>query len=117
MNGVQHVTATRQSTSAAVRPMAPPIAAPAVGCLFCREPIEIASFVAGPPDPRLLSAACPNCGLLVSATPRTLAVWSRPGVASEGDIAARLRARRVAMGTQAILGHAGSHGLFEDQAV
>jgi hypothetical protein len=97
--------------------MSTPVAAPAVGCLFCREPIEIASFVAGPPDPRVLSAACPNCGLLVSATPTTLAVWSRPVVSSEDDIAARLRARRVAMGTRAILGSVGLSGRFEDQAV
>jgi hypothetical protein len=117
MNGVQQVTATRQSTSVADRPLSTPIAAPAVGCLFCREPIEIASFVAGPPDPRVLSAACPNCGLLVSATPATLAAWSRPVATSEKEVAARLRARRVALGTQAILGHAGLRGLFEDQAV
>jgi hypothetical protein len=117
MNGVQQVTGTRQPTCVAERPLSPPVAAPAVGCLFCREPIEIASFVAGPPDPRVLSAACPNCGLLVSATPTTLAVWSRPVATSEEEVAARRRARRVALGTQAILGHAGSHGLFEDQAV
>jgi hypothetical protein len=93
------------------------VPAPAVGCLFCREPIEIASFVPGPPDPRVLSAACSNCGLLVSATPPTLLAWSRPVATSEDEIAARMRARRVAQGTRAILRHVGPNGLFEDEAV
>jgi hypothetical protein len=88
-----------------------------VGCLFCREPIEISSFTAGQPDLRLLSAACSNCGLMVSATPSTLAGWSRPNDVSDGDRADRLRARRVAMGTRAILERVGASEALEDQIV
>jgi len=88
----------------------PGLAAGAVGCLFCREPIELASFVAGPPDPRVLSSSCSNCGLLVSATSATLDVWSRTDVVThrDDDLAARMRARRVASGTRAILDRVGT---------
>jgi hypothetical protein len=73
--------------------------------MFCRERIEIESFVVGAPDPRLMSASCSNCGLMVSVTPSTLASWSTSDVSADRDseLARRMRARRVAQGTSAIL--------------
>jgi hypothetical protein len=90
---------------------------PVVGCLFCREPIAIASFAPAPPDPRIRSAACTNCGLMVSATPAALAAWSRPNDPSDGDLAERLRAQRVAKGTRAILDRVGASEELEGQPV
>jgi hypothetical protein len=80
--------------------------------MFCREPIAVASFVAGPPDPRIMSAACPNCGLLVSVRPAMLAAWSSPlgGPDRDSGLADRLRARRVAQGTRAILERVSASG-------
>jgi hypothetical protein len=75
--------------------------------VFCHEPIAITSFVAGPPDARIMSAACSNCGLMVSATASALAMWSRPNDSSDSDLAGRLRAQRVAKGTRAILERVG----------
>jgi len=94
-------------------------AGPVVGCHFCSEPIEIAAFAAGPPDPAILSTACTNCGLLVSATPTTLAAWRRQDVATHraDDIADRRRAHRVAMGTRAILSRVGVGEPFDERAV
>jgi hypothetical protein len=69
-------------------------------------------------DPAVLSAACSNCGLLVSATPATLATWSRKDDAAhrDHDIADRRRAFRVAMGTRAILDRVGVTEPFEERA-
>jgi len=82
-----------------------PVAALFVACMFCHERIEIASFVVGTPDPRLRSASCSNCGLMVSVTPSTLASWSTSDDAADRDrdLARRMRARRVAEGTLAVL--------------
>ena len=82
--------------------------------MFCREPIEVGSFAAGRPDPGIMSAACPNCGLLVSVRPTTLAAWCRPADRQTGDVdlADRLRARRVAQGTRAILDRVSASGSY-----
>jgi len=111
--------ALRAPYSAPRRPLSTRAVGPVVGCPFCREPIEIGSFALGPPDPTILSAACPNCGLLVSATPATLATWSRQDLAAhrENDIADRRRAYRVAMGTRAILDRVCVTEPFEERAV
>jgi hypothetical protein len=85
--------------------------------MFCREPIAIASFVAARPDPRIMSAACTNCGLMVSATPAALAAWTRPNDTSDWDLADRLRAQRVARGTRAILERVGASEALEGQIV
>jgi hypothetical protein len=92
------------------RPASGLMTGPAVGCLFCREPIQIASFAAGPPDPQVLSSVCSNCGLRVSATTATLGVWSRTDAVThrDDDLAARMRARRVASGARAIIERAGA---------
>jgi hypothetical protein len=72
-----------------------------VPCVFCREGIPTASFSTVPSDPRLTSASCPNCGLLVSATHATWAYWNRPSnVEPERGRAEVLRARRVAVATR-----------------
>jgi hypothetical protein len=96
------------------RPGSCAAARPHVSCVFCREPIEVSSFTPGKLDPRILSTACTNCGLLVSATRATLAAWSRPEVSC--DLAVRERARRVARGTRAILDRVGASGFPEQQA-
>jgi hypothetical protein len=81
---------------------------PSVGCQFCGEPIEIASFVLASPSQRILSAACSNCGLRVSATLPMVASWHRAqaGPDRASELARRLRARRVAHGTEVILAQA-----------
>lgn len=88
---------------------------PAIGCQFCGEPIEIVSFVLASPKQRILSAACSNCGLRVSATLPMVASWNRAqvGLDHAGDLARRLRARRVAQGTEAILAQAHPADRFE----
>lgn len=107
-----------RSPRASRRAVANRAGGPTVRCVFCREPIEIGSFVAGASDPAIRSTACSNCGLMVSATSTTLAAWSRRGVASDqdDDLAGRLRARRVAMGTRAILERVGASDLLEERA-
>jgi hypothetical protein len=101
------VTAESRPTRAPRRSRKAPVAGLFVACMFCRERIEIASFVVGAPDPRLMSASCSNCGLMVSVTPSTLASWSTSDVVADRDrdseLARRMRARRVAQGTRAIL--------------
>ncbi len=81
---------------------------PSVGCIFCGEAIEIAWFVAGATEPIVRSAACRNCGLRVSATPRAWAAWSRRSEVSDDGLADRLRARRVATASRAILQRVGA---------
>jgi hypothetical protein len=72
-----------------------------VPCVFCREGIPTASFSTVATDPRLTSASCPNCGLLVSATHATWAYWNRPSnVEPERGRSEMLRARRVAVATR-----------------
>ena len=85
--------------------MVVPYTAPYVDCQFCREPIEITSFMKGKPDSRILSVLCANCGLRICATPETLAAFSRRDetFADEADLARRMRATRVATGARAIL--------------
>ncbi len=117
MTRVVRALVTRQPAGALGRPPQSRGAGPAVGCLFCREPIAIASFVAAQPDPRILSAACSNCGLMVSATPAALAAWSRPNDSPDGDLADRLRAQRVAKGTLAILNRVDASELVDGQVI
>ena len=118
MKGAARAVATTRRAGSRRRPKSPPAAGPVVGCLFCREPIEIGSFVPGSLDPRVLSTACPNCGLLVSATTATLAAWSRSDLDSGrvSDLAGRRRALRVANGARAILERVGASELLEEQA-
>lgn len=116
MKGIERVVGTGRLQGTRRRSQARG-AGPAVGCLFCREPIAISSFVAGRQDPRVLSAACGNCGLLVSATSTALATWSRPNDMTERELAARMRARRVALGTRAILERVGASEALEGQPV
>jgi len=100
----------RRPLGAPRRPMSVQGTGPSVGCVFCGEPIEIASFAAGPPDLRVLSSICSNCGLRVSATSAMLGAWGRTDVVAhrEDDLASRMRARRVASGTRAILDRVGT---------
>ncbi len=111
------ITAPAVSVTATIpRQSGPAItASPSVGCQFCGEPIEIAAFVLTSPKQRILSAACSNCGLRVSATLPTVASWHRAQVGPDraGDLARRLRARRVAQGTEAILSQARPADRFE----
>ena len=117
MRGVSRTAVARRPADAPRRPIQARAAGQVVGCVFCREPIAISSFVAAPPDPRVLSTACTNCGLMVSATSAALAAWSRPNDSSDGDLADRLRARRVALGTRAILDRVGASEALEGEIV
>jgi hypothetical protein len=71
-------------------------------CVFCREPIEIGSFIVG--DRQTRSASCPNCGLRVSMTAYAWTLWNAHATApSELSLTDRLRARRVATAARLIL--------------
>ena len=72
-------------------------------CVFCREPIELGSFVEAAHSTRTTS--CTNCGLRVSVTEAAWAQWCAADTESvaERTLGERLRARRVATAAQLIL--------------
>jgi len=73
-----------------------------MACVFCREPIEIGSFIVG--DRQTRSASCPNCGLRVSMTAYAWTLWNADATsATERSLSDRRRARRVANAARLIL--------------
>jgi hypothetical protein len=71
-------------------------------CVFCREPIEIDSFIVGERQTR--SACCPNCGLRVSLTAYAWTLWNADATtATDTSLSDRRRTRRVADAARLIL--------------